>query len=326
MLTKKIAVACEGQGIQRAEVSMTVSVVMPPDSLFPGFDLVDVKTPRGAVRARIGGQGAPLLLLHGYPQTHVMWHRVANVLKDRFRIICIDLPGYGDSFAPEISADHAPHSKRAMAQDIVAAMEVLGHASWYLGAHDRGARVAHRMALDHPDCVRRLATLDIAPTREMYAHTTDAFARAYWHWFFLITPPPFPERMIGLDPDTYWLAKCGAGSAGLNPFAPEALAEYLRCFRKPEVIAATCEDYRAAATIDIAHDDADGGRMVDCPLLALWGEHGIIGKVFDPLALWRARASDVTGLVLPGGHYLAEECPDLVAICLADFFQEPDRV
>jgi haloacetate dehalogenase len=305
---------------------MTVSTVTQTDSLFPGFRLVDISTPRGRLRARIGGDGPPLLLLHGYPQTHVMWHRVAAILKDRFQIICVDLPGYGDSFTPVITAGHAAHSKRAMAADIVAAMQALGHASWYLGAHDRGARVAHRMALDHPACVQRLVTLDIAPTREMYAHTTDAFARAYWHWFFLITPAPFPERMIGADPDDYWLRKCGAGSAGLSPFAPEALAEYLRCFRNPDVIAASCEDYRAAATIDIAHDDADGGRKVDCPLLALWGENGIIGKVFDPLALWRARASDVSGHALPGGHYLAEECPDLVARAFADFFLDPQKV
>jgi haloacetate dehalogenase len=305
---------------------MTISTVTHSDSLFPGFRLVDILTPRGRLRARIGGEGPPLLLLHGYPQTHVMWHRVAALLKARFQIICVDLPGYGDSFRPAIAADHAPHSKREMAADIVAAMHSLGHASWYLGAHDRGARVAHRMALDHPACVRRLVTLDIAPTREMYAHTTDAFARAYWHWFFLITPAPFPERMIGADPDAYWLKKCGSGSAGLTPFAPEALAEYLRCFRDPDVIAASCEDYRAAATIDIAHDDADGGRKVDCPLLVLWGENGIIGKVFDPLLLWRERASDVTGHALPGGHYLAEECPDLVARAFADFFLEPEKV
>ncbi|MGL4309281.1 MAG: alpha/beta fold hydrolase [Paracoccaceae bacterium] len=300
---------------------MTASVTSPADRLFPGFDLMDVPTPRGTLRARTGGEGPPLLLLHGYPQTHVMWHRVAALLKDRFQMICVDLPGYGESFTPAIAADHAPHSKREMAADIVAAMQALGHASWFVGAHDRGARVAHRMALDHPARVKRLVTLDIAPTREMYAHTTDAFARAYWHWFFLITPAPFPERMIGADPDAYWLKKCGAGSAGLTPFAPEALDEYLRCFRKPDVIAASCEDYRAAATIDIAHDDADGGRKVGCPLLALWGENGIIGKVFDPLALWRMRASDVTGHALPGGHYLAEECPELVARAFADFFE-----
>jgi haloacetate dehalogenase len=305
---------------------MTASTTAPTGSLFPGFDLLDVPTPRGTLRARIGGDGPPLLLLHGYPQTHVMWHRVAGILNDRFQIICLDLPGYGDSFKPAIAADHAPHSKRAMADDIVAALQELGHASWHVGAHDRGARVAHRMALDHPGCVRRLVTLDIAPTREMYAHTTDAFARAYWHWFFLITPAPFPEQMIAVDPDAYWLKKCGAGSAGLTPFAPAALAEYLRCFRDPDVIAASCEDYRAAATIDIAHDDADGGRKVDCPLLALWGTNGIIGKVFDPLALWRGRASNLAGHALPGGHYLAEECPDLVARAFADFFLEPRKV
>jgi haloacetate dehalogenase len=305
---------------------VTTTTTERADDLFPGFRLVDLPTPRGPLRARIGGEGAPLLLLHGYPQTHVMWHRVTELLKDRFQMICVDLPGYGDSFSPPISADHSGHSKREMAEDIVAAMRGLGHDSWYLGAHDRGARVAHRMALDHPASVRRLVTLDIAPTREMYAHTTDAFARAYWHWFFLITPAPFPERMIGADPDAYWLKKCGSGSAGLAPFAPQALAEYLRCFRNPDVIAASCEDYRAAATIDIAHDDADQGRKVDCPVLALWGENGIIGKVFDPLALWHERASDVSGCALPGGHYLAEECPDLVAGAFADFFQESKRL
>jgi haloacetate dehalogenase len=304
---------------------MTIATVTPHDSLFPGFRLIDIGTPRGTLRARIGGNGPPLLLLHGYPQTHVMWHRVAARMKDRFQVICIDLPGYGDSFQPGIAADHAPHSKREMAKDIVAAMQVLGHTSWHVGAHDRGARVAHRMALDHPALVRRLVTLDIAPTREMYAHTTDAFARAYWHWFFLITPAPFPERMIGVDPDAFWLTKCGSGSAGLAPFAPEALAEYLRCFRNPDVIAAACEDYRAAATIDIVHDDADGGRKVDCPLLALWGADGIIGTAFDPLALWRMRASDVSGYALPGGHYLAEECPDLVARAFTDFFPGPEE-
>ena len=299
---------------------MTVMTVPIVDSLFPGFRLVNVVTRRGALRARIGGAGPPLLLLHGYPQTHAMWHKVAQVLQHQFTIICIDLPGYGHSFQPIISPDHAPHAKRAMANDIVDAMNLLGYASWFVGAHDRGARVAHRMAFDHPSVVKRLATLDIAPTREMYAHTTEAFARAYWHWFFLIRPAPFPERMIGSDPDAYWLDKCGVGSAAPTPFAPEALAEYLNCFRNPAVIAASCEDYRAAASIDLEHDDAEGGSKVTCPVLALWGENGIIGKVFDPLALWRVRASNVRGYVLPGGHYLAEECPELVAKAFSDFF------
>jgi haloacetate dehalogenase len=287
--------------------------ILPNDQLFPGFELFDVATQQGKLRVRRGGKGQPLLLLHGYPQTHVMWHKVAALLKEHFEIVCIDLPGYGDSFCPNSAADHAPHSKRAMAQSIVEAMMALGHERWCVGSHDRGARVAHRMTLDHPARVRKLVVLDIAPTREMYANTTETFARAYWHWFFLILPAPFPERMIMADPDTYWLKKCGAGSAGLSPFTQTALAEYLRCFRKPEVIAASCEDYRAAASIDIAHDDADGGRKLEIPLLALWGADGIIGHCFDPLDLWRSRATSVSGHALPGGHYLAEECPELVA-------------
>jgi haloacetate dehalogenase len=290
------------------------------DTLFPGFERLDVETSGGMLRIRRGGVGEPLLLLHGYPQTHVMWQKLAPLLRDSFELICMDLPGYGDSFCPQPAATHEPHSKRAMAAVIVEAMITLGYESWFLGSHDRGARVAHRMALDHTRRVRKLVVLDIAPTREMYANTTDAFARAYWHWFFLIQPAPFPEKMISVDPDNYWLKKCGSGSAGLTPFSPEAVQEYLRCFRKPSVIASSCEDYRAAATIDIAHDDADGSRKLETPLLVLWGEHGIIGKCFDPLALWRLRATNVAGLSIPAGHYLAEEKPELVAEQFRKFF------
>jgi haloacetate dehalogenase len=290
------------------------------DSLFPGFRLVDIEVPGGVLRARLGGSGPPLLLLHGYPQTHAMWHRVAAVLQDRFALICPDLRGYGDSFQPADAPGHAHMSKRAMAADMVMLMSALGHERFFIGAHDRGARVAHRLALDHPQHVLRIAMLDIAPTREMYAHTSDAFARAYWHWFFLIQPAPFPERMIGADPDAYWLKKCGSGSAGLTPFADEALGHYLRCFRNRAVIHASCEDYRAGATIDIAHDDEDGDLKFWPPLLALWGEHGAVNHCFDVLALWRKRASDVRGHTLPGGHYLAEELPGLVAAEFAAFF------
>jgi haloacetate dehalogenase len=294
------------------------------DGLFPGFRLVDIATPAGRIRARIGGIGPPLLLLHGYPQTHAMWHKVAARLKDRFTIVAADLRGYGDSFRPTGEPGHAQMSKRAMAADMVAVMAALGLRRFAVGAHDRGARVAHRMALDHEGSVTRLATLDIAPTREMYAHTTDAFARAYWHWFYLIQPAPFPERMIGADPEAYWLKKCGSGSAGMSPFAPEALAHYLRCFRDEAVIHASCEDYRAAATIDIAHDDEDdrlagGARKMAQPLLALWGKHGAVHRCFDVPALWAKRASDMRGHTLPGGHYLAEELPDLVAAEFATF-------
>jgi haloacetate dehalogenase len=290
------------------------------DSLFPGFRMLDVSTSGTTIRLRTGGSGPPLLLLHGYPQTHALWHKVAPRLAGRFTVVAADLRGYGDSGKPETTTDHAPYSKRAMAQDMAEVMTALGHETFYLAGHDRGARVSHRLALDHADRVRKLAVLDIAPTREMYRDTTDLFARLYWHWFFLITPAPFPERMIGSDPDAYWLKKCGTGSAGLSPFTQEALAEYLRCFRDPATIHASCEDYRAAATIDIAHDDADGDRKLACPLLVLWGQNGVIEKCFDALALWRERASDVRGHALPGGHYLAEECPDLVADELERFF------
>jgi haloacetate dehalogenase len=288
--------------------------------LFPGFRCLDVETPQTVIRLRTGGSGPPLLLLHGYPQTHVLWHRLAALLRQRFTLVCADLRGYGDSGKPPSDESHLPYSKRAMASDIAAVMGALGHERFRVAGHDRGGRVAHRLALDHPDRVSRVAVLDIAPTREMYRGTTEAFARAYWHWFFLIQPAPFPERMIGADPRAYWLAKCGSGSAGLKPFAEEALSEYLRCFADPAVIHASCEDYRAAAGIDLLHDDQDGGRKLRQPLLALWGEHGAVHRCFDPLALWRERAEDVRGRPLPGGHYLAEEVPELVAEEFLAFF------
>lgn len=286
-------------------------------ALFPGFRVVDVDTPGTRIRVRVGGSGPPLLLLHGYPQTHVMWHRVAARLRDRFTLVCADLRGYGDSGKPPSADDHAPYSKRAMAGDMAALMTEFGHERFLLAGHDRGGRVSHRLALDRSERVIKLAVLDIGPTREMYRGTTEAFARAYWHWFFLIQPPPLPERMIGADPDAYWLDR---RKADLPHFAPEAFAEYLRCFRNPAAIHASCEDYRAAATIDLSHDGEDGGRKVACPLLALWGEHGAVHRCFDVLALWRERAEDVRGRALPGGHYLAEQLPDEVAEELAGFF------
>lgn len=289
------------------------------DRFFPGFRLLDVATSGARIRVRIGGEGPPLLLLHGYPQTHIMWRRIAPALARRFTLICPDLRGYGDSQKPATAADHSPYAKRAMAQDMAEVMSALGHERFCVGSHDRGARVGHRLALDHAGRVLKLATLDIAPTREMYRDTTDAFARAYWHWFFLIQPAPMPEKMIGADPEFYWSSR---RASDMRLFEPEALAEYLRCFCDPAMIHASCEDYRAAATIDIAHDDADGGRKVECPMLALWGERGAVGKCFDVLGLWRERAVDVRGKALPGGHYLAEEIPDLVAAEFAAFFGE----
>jgi len=288
--------------------------------MFAGFRTFDIATSGTMIHGVTGGSGQPLLLLHGYPQTHAMWHKVAPALADRFTIVASDLRGYGDSGKPASGPDHAAYSKRCMALDMAEVMSALGHETFFVCGHDRGGRVAHRLALDHAARVRRIAVLDIAPTREMYRDTTDAFARAYAHWFYLIQPEPLPERMIGADPRDYWIRKCGSGSAGLSVFAPEALAEYLRCFAEPETIHATCEDYRAAASIDIRHDDEDRGRKIACPLLALWGKHGVIERCFDALALWRERAVDVQGRALPGGHYLAEELPDEVAARLAEFF------
>jgi len=272
-----------------------------------------------------GGQGPPLLLLHGYPQTHVMWHKVAPSLAEHFTVIAADLRGYGGSSKPDPAPDHSTYSKRVMALDMVCLMESMGFPAFSILAHDRGARVAHRLALDSPESVVRMVLLDIAPTREMYANAHEAFARAYWHWFFLIQPAPLPERMIGADPRAYWLQKCGSGSAGLEPFTTDALAAYLEAFDDPRAIRASCEDYRAAATIDLRHDDEDGGRKVTCPTRVLWGTMGVIETHFDCLALWGDRAECVDGEALPGGHYLAEELPDEVMSHTLEFLQQEIR-
>lgn len=290
--------------------------------LFPGFRVVDVDAGGVAVHAVVGGAGPPLLLLHGYPQTHALWHKVAPRLARRFTVVAADLRGYGQSGKPATDERHAPYSKREMAKDLVAAMAALGHPRFRLAGHDRGGRVAHRLAVDHPQAVERLAVLDISPTLAMYERTDMAFARAYWHWFFLIQPAPFPETLIGADPGFYLRKKMGSGSAGLAPFDPAAWAEYERRFT-PEVIHASCEDYRAAASIDLEHDRADreAGRRIACPVHALWGEHGVVHRCFTPLADWGAASeAPVTGRALPAGHYLPEEVPGLVADEFESFF------
>ena len=283
-------------------------------TLFPGFretlervDGVDIHAVAGPRR-----DGPAVLLLHGYPQTLAIWHRVAPRLAERFNVVAADLRGYGDSGKPATGPDHAPYSKRAMARDLVALMATLGHPAFRVVGHDRGGRVAHRMALDHPGAVERLVVLDIAPTLAMYEQTSEAFARAYWHWFFLIQPAPLPERMIGADPRRYLRAKM-AESLERGVFDARAWAEYERCFT-PGAIHASCEDYRASASIDLDHDraDRDAGRRVACPLLALWGERGVVEKCFRPLHEWRRVADDVGGRALPAGHYLPEEVPELV--------------
>ncbi len=286
------------------------------------FSTVKVQVSSGLLHTRKGGKGPPLLLLHGHPQTHAMWHLVAPVLAKHFTVVMMDLRGYGDSVRPSSDAEHAAHSKRAMAFDAVAVMQHHGFESFGVLAHDRGARVAHRLALDHPRCVSRLMLLDIAPTLAMYENTTQAFAVAYWHWFFLIQPPPLPEALIESDPVRYIRSVMGKRHAGLTAFAPDVLAEYDRCAQIAGTAQAICEDYRASATIDLVHDRVDvaAGNQLVQPLQVLWGEHGAVGQCFDVLSLWRDQATQVTGHSLPCGHYIAEEAPELLIPEVLNFF------
>ncbi len=283
------------------------------EPLFPGFRTFTVDVACGVgIHGVIGGEGPPLLLLHGHPQTHAIWHKVAPALAEHFTVIACDLRGYGDSSKPEAVADHANYSKRAMAADMLAVMRAHGFARFAVMAHDRGARVAHRLLADRPEAVERAVLLDIAPTLAMYEQTSDAFARAYWHWFFLIQPAPLPERLIEADPQAYVRDVMGRRSAGLAPFDPRALAEYIRCLGLPGTARGICEDYRAAGGIDLEHDrvDRDAGALLDTPLLVLWGAQGVVARCFDPLREWRRLAARVDGEALPCGHYIPEEAPD----------------
>lgn len=290
--------------------------------LFPNFAPFSIDVDGIAIAGVQGGSGPPLLLLHGHPQSHLIWHKVAPVLADRFTVIATDLRGYGSSATPPGDERHETYSKRAMARDQVAVMAALGFDRFALCAHDRGARVAHRLCVDHPERVSRAMLLDIAPTLAMYERTSMAFAAAYWHWFFLIQPTPFPETLINAEPAFYLSKLMGLRHAGLAPFAPEAMAAYTAAMSDPAHVHAMCEDYRAAATIDLEHDraDRDAGRRVACPLRVLWGEHGVVARCFEPLVLWQEVASDVTGATLPCGHYVPEEAPDAVAKEMLAFF------
>ena len=282
------------------------------NALFPGFAHRDVDVGAGLhIAATIGGSGPPLLLLHGHPQTRAIWHRVAPTLARHHTIVAADLRGYGDSAKPDGSIDHVEYSKRVMALDQLSLMRSLGFEHFDVLAHDRGGRVAHRLAVDHPEAVRRLVLLDIAPTLAMYEQTSDAFARAYWHWFFLIQPAPLPERLIQADPTAYVREVMGRRSAGLVPFDPRALSEYERCMALAGTARGICEDYRAAAGIDLVHDNEDraAGRMLKMPVLALWGRDGVVNNCFRPLEEWRRVATDIAGHALPCGHYIAEEAP-----------------
>jgi haloacetate dehalogenase len=278
--------------------------------MFEGFATTDIDAGGTTIHTVHGGSGSPLLLLHGYPQTHVIWHKIAPALAERFTVVAADLRGYGDSAKPASDADHAAYSKRTTSLDQVEVMAALGFERFSVVGHDRGGRVGHRMALDHPDRVRKLAVLDIVPTHKIFATVNKEVAAGYYHWFFLIQGQGLPETLIGHDPEYYLKAKLNQWGGGMEAFTEEALAEYVRCFSDPACIHASCEDYRAAASIDLDHDEADMDRKVECPLLALWGEKGLMERYYDVLATWRERASDVRGRKLRCGHFLAEEAPE----------------
>jgi haloacetate dehalogenase len=289
---------------------------------FDGFELKHVATPAGAVRLRHGGSGPPLLMLHGNPQTHAMWHLVAPELARRFHVICPDLRGYGGSFKPGATADHLPYAKTAMAADMAAVMDAFGYARFRVVAHDRGARVAHRLALDFPDRVERLAVLDIVPTIEHLERADSAFALGYYHWFWFAQPHPFPEVLINAAPEAWFAAHTSREPKPPGFFHPAALADYIAAARDPAAIVGMCEDYRAAVTVDLADDRASRteGRRVMCPMLVLWGAKGKIGGWYDALGIWRQYCTnEVSGGPVDSGHYLAEEAPGQVLERLSAF-------
>ena len=292
-------------------------------SEFAGFAAHEIDLGEATIFARVGGSGPPLLLIHGYPQSHLMWARVAAVLAGNHTIVAMDLRGYGRSSAPP-SRNGELYAKRVMARDAVALMQALGHPNFAVAGHDRGGRVAYRLALDHPDVVTRIAVLDIVPTWEMWAGMDAARAMQVYHWMFLAQPAPLPETLISGAPDFYIDAKLASWCAdkSLRAFLPEALDAYRAAFHDPARVHATCEDYRAGATIDRALDDSDraAGRKITAPLLALWGAKGIPAQGENPLTAWRRWASDVRGFGIDAGHFLPEEAPEATARALAEFF------
>jgi len=293
--------------------------------LFPGYASRFIDTAAGRIFARVGGKGPPLLLLHGHPQSNVMWHRVAPRLDAQFTLVIADLPGYGWSAAPQADADHAPYTKRAMAGAMIEVMAALGFARFALAGHDRGGRVGYRLALDHPGRLERLAVLDIVTTFDMWHGMNAKLASRAWHWTFLALPEPFPETLIGHDPKFFFdsRARAGAKAKAVSVFDPRALAHYHAAYQDPLHIHAMCEDYRAGRTTDLVHDETDraAGSKIGCPVLALWGTAGLPGNAgLDVLALWRGWANNLSGASIDSGHYLAEENPDAVATALLEFF------
>ena len=288
--------------------------------MFETFKSQRIKTSGTEIHVTVGGSGPPLLLLHGYPQTHLMWHKVAPVLAKEFTVVVPDLRGYGESGKPKTSDDHFPYSKRAMALDQVEVMAALGYKEFFLAGHDRGARVSHRMAIDHPNAVKKIAVLDIIPTLKVFDEVDQRVATSYFHWFFLIQPNDFPEKMIGHDPRGYLISRLDRWGGNLDAFPQEVVEEYVRLFNNPACIHSTCEDYRAGASIDLVHDRADLQAKIQMPLLALWGTKGLVGSAYDPLDCWRERASDVRGFAIDSGHFIPEEKPQDTIKALRAFF------
>ena len=292
--------------------------------LYPGFASHWIDTSVGKIFARSGGSGPPLLLLHGYTQTNVVWHRVSPSLAQAFSLVIPDLPGYGWSVVPEADREHAPYDKRAMAKVMVEVMEALGHVRFRLAGHDRGGRVAYRLALDHPGRVEHMATLDIVPTYDMWMGMDRNMAMKVWHWLFLAQPAPLPEMMIEKAPVPYleWKTASWTKAKNLSAFDPRALDHYRAAFSEPLRIHAHCEDYRAGVAADFRNDEADrtAGKMILCPLLALWGAAGIPSETGGPLDIWRQWAPHVQGRAIDSGHFLTEENPETTAAALVDFF------
>jgi haloacetate dehalogenase len=297
-----------------AVLSTGDQVAAQPSPLFAGFETRKVQTTGATINVLRGGSGPPLLLIHGYPQTHVEWHKIAPRLAERFTVVMTDLRGYGDSSKPADGENHVTYSKRAMALDQIDVMRALGYDRFAVVGHDRGARVTWRLAIEHPAAITKAAVLDIVPLP--YSTVTREFATAYFHWFFLIQPAPLPETLIENSAEFY-LRRFLGGPA----ITPEAFAEYLRTFKDPATIHATCEDYRAGATIDLTHASEDGGKKVTCPLLVLWGERGTVGRLYDVMKIWREHAVNPTGKSLPAGHFLPEEVPDETLAALRAFLQ-----
>ncbi len=293
---------------------------MVASAFLEGFDVQRIQLTDLTINCASEGSGPSVLLLHGHPQTHVVWRKVApRLLAAGYRVIAPDLRGYGDSDKPDSDPSHLPYSKRVMAADQIALMEHLGCETFSVVGHDRGGRVAHRLALDFPDAVERLVVLDIAPTATMYAETNKEFATRYFWWFFLIQPDGLPEKMIASDPE-YFLRRHISGQVKIDgSVEEEVIAEYLRTYKNPATLHAICEDYRAAASIDLEHDREDQDNRIDAPLLAIWGEQGVVGELYDVKATWQAKANNVSGVALPCGHAIPEEAPEQLTAHVLEF-------